>query len=57
MQAFVVAQKTIAAEFNIPFVDVRQDYLDYDAKHNCLDLAQGILTSVSVLVVFSHTFN
>ena len=30
-------------------VDVRQDYLEYDAKHNCLDLAQGILTSVSVL--------
>lgn len=48
LDAFVVAQKSIAERFNIPFVDVRQDYLDYLAQHNCLDLAAGILTSDGV---------
>ena len=48
LDAFVVAQRSIAERFNIPFVDVRQDYLDYLAQHNCLDLAAGILTSDGV---------
>ena len=48
LDAFVVAQKSIAERFNIPFVDVRQDYLDYLAQHNCLDLEEGILTADGV---------
>lgn len=48
LDAFAKGQQSLADKYQIPFVDVRSEYLSYDRQYNCLDLKAGILTGDGV---------